>query len=170
MSSKHDRFIDELFKHTRTREDFSHVAVQTHQYAPSTLQIHRHFGSLHRAVYSITAWPIRPPDQPIVPVIYFNVYATDLPDSNDRNGASSGGLESLIVDLDAVVEALVPEINRNQARAAISQGEHPVSGLPAFFLHPCRTEDWLSMITSEMENSTQLYTLWFDSFGPFVGL
>lgn len=47
---------------------------------------------------------------------------------------------------DEVYELLVPEAYRGQVRAvgvmgALSVTEHPITGLPVYFVHPCRTRE-----------------------------
>lgn len=55
---------------------------------------------------------------------------------------------------------------------SISQGEHPVTGLPVFYLHPCNTQSFLQLIDTFQQTKThaeQLY-IWLQTFGSIVSL
>ncbi|XP_026722441.1 ubiquitin-like-conjugating enzyme ATG10 [Athene cunicularia] len=55
----------------------------------------------------------------------------------------------------------------------ITQQEHPLLGQPYFFLHPCRTNEFMSPIltSSQKQNRhTNYIILWLSTVGPVVGL
>ena len=54
---------------------------------------------------------------------------------------------------------------------AITQGEHPVSGLPVFFLHPCKTRETMDMLMQEggMGELSEA-EVWLERYGRIVGL
>lgn len=123
----------------------------------SYLEIQRDL-SLYRAVYNITTWPVASDQAIPIPVLYFNLYEMD-----DETGSMD-----LITDVNRVVELVVPDVYRSQidSMPAISQGMHPVTGIPAFFVHPCKTEHWMSLMGSQDD----IYYLWYQTFGQVVGL
>ncbi|KAM4808258.1 ubiquitin-like-conjugating enzyme ATG10 isoform 2-T2 [Rhinophrynus dorsalis] len=49
----------------------------------------------------------------------------------------------------------------------ITQQEHPILGQPFFVLHPCRTNEFMSSISSRNGN---YITSWLSTVGPVVGL
>lgn len=56
---------------------------------------------------------------------------------------------------------------------AISQQEHPLLGQPFFYLHPCRTEEFMGPVlqTAQDQGSPVNYVLsWLSVVGPVVGL
>jgi ubiquitin-like-conjugating enzyme ATG10 len=85
---------------------------------------------------------------------------------------------------DGVYEILVPAGFKAAMRSvglmgALSMAEHPVTGAPAYFLHPCRTQEAMSPL---LDNATMGYSeadprkatnylmLWFGMIGASVGL
>lgn len=121
-----------------------------------------HDGPTLQVTYHVLAWPVSAAGAAAVPVLYFNVYRKTQP----------ADVLDAVTDVDAVVDLLVPEVYRSQLRGALgglSQGTHPVTGLPAFFLHPCQTERWMAEV-ADHNQSQNLYVLWFQTFGQVVGL
>lgn len=108
----------------------------------------------HVILYHVLTWPVAA--EVPVPVLYFNVHAIE------------DGQLDLVTDVSAVMDFLVPEIYRAEVSnlPALSQGMHPVTGLPAFFVHPCKTQDWMRL----MGDIPDVYPLWFQTFGQVVGL
>uniref|UniRef100_A0A3B3YS26 Ubiquitin-like-conjugating enzyme ATG10 n=1 Tax=Poecilia mexicana TaxID=48701 RepID=A0A3B3YS26_9TELE len=56
---------------------------------------------------------------------------------------------------------------------AISQQEHPLLGQPFFFLHPCRTEEFMGLVLQAAQDQGRPvnYVLsWLSVVGPVVGL
>lgn len=49
----------------------------------------------------------------------------------------------------------------------ITQGEHPLTGLPVFFLHPCRTNEVVGVLQEVKEDKAEI---WMDVYGRMVGL
>jgi ubiquitin-like-conjugating enzyme ATG10 len=65
------------------------------------------------------------------------------------------------------------ETDENEHFPAISQGEHPSTGTPCFFLHPCETSTALSdILAGEQSSSTPLRILecWFMIVGSVLDL
>lgn len=62
------------------------------------------------------------------------------------------------------------------ATIAVSQTDHPVSGVPVFFLHPCRTSDLLKTVrrqhveNAEHENMVSYLISFLSLCGPKIGL
>lgn len=123
------------------------------------LELERNPSPRLRVVYHVATWPVLAETTTTlaIPVLYFNVYEIN----------ETGQLD-LITDVVRIVELLVPEIYKSQVSSipSISQGIHPVSGLPAFFIHPCKTEEWMKLM-GERDN---IYDLWYQTFGQVVGL
>ncbi|KAJ6136002.1 hypothetical protein N7512_001162, partial [Penicillium capsulatum] len=80
------------------------------------------------------------------------------------------------VDLDAVYQYVVPEPYRKELQSVgimggISFGYHPVSGVPAFFVHPCNTADAMAQIAGAHCVSPDTYLLiWLGLVGHGVNL
>jgi ubiquitin-like-conjugating enzyme ATG10 len=59
---------------------------------------------------------------------------------------------------------------------ALSMAEHPVTGMPAYFVHPCRTQDALAHLLEDhsqkarSEPELEYLLLWFGVIGASVGL
>lgn len=77
---------------------------------------------------------------------------------------------------DEVYECLVPAAHKEQVQSvglmgALSMTEHPISGLPAYFVHPCRTQDAMLAVTGGKEVTLERYfLLWLGVIGSSVGL
>jgi ubiquitin-like-conjugating enzyme ATG10 len=82
---------------------------------------------------------------------------------------------------DEVYKILVPDNFKSPMSSvgvmgALSMGEHLVTGVPAYFVHPCRTQEALSPLlddaSSDAEpcNGTHYLLLWFGVIGASVGL
>lgn len=75
-----------------------------------------------------------------------------------------------------VYELLVPASHKPQLQAvgvmgALSMAEHPVTGLPAYFVHPCRTQEAMRSVTGERTlRSWEYIVAWIGLVGPSVGL
>lgn len=82
--------------------------------------------------------------------------------------------------LDAVYELLVPESKQSQVKdvgvmGALSMMDHPITGLPAYFVHPCQTGDVMHSLfdAPQAGESTEreMYLLvWIGLVGGSVGL
>lgn len=106
--------------------------------------------------------------------------------------------EGIITDITTVIEELVSDLYTSQLTfsrfrsshssasfstsdvselplvPSISQGEHPLTGMPTFYLHPCNTRSFLQLIDSLQENKSwvpaeKLY-IWLQTFGSVVSL
>ena len=82
---------------------------------------------------------------------------------------------------DEVYEILVPEDFKSPMRSvgvmgALSMAEHPITGIPAYFVHPCRTQEAMSPLLENASpkarpcSGTQYLLLWFGVIGASVGL
>ncbi|KAM4556714.1 ubiquitin-like-conjugating enzyme ATG10 isoform 2-T2 [Fundulus diaphanus] len=62
---------------------------------------------------------------------------------------------------------------RNSPLNAISQQEHPLLGQPFFFLHPCRTEEFMGpvlQVAQDQGRPVNYVLSWLSVVGPVVGL
>jgi ubiquitin-like-conjugating enzyme ATG10 len=92
-----------------------------------------------------------------VPVLYFNAYKAD----------------SSLLTLDEVWDELQPtEMTEDNKWSFITQGEHPLLGIPFFFIHPCQTQQLMQQIkTMHGEDNKPRYLLpWLSVFAPTAGL
>lgn len=103
----------------------------------------------YTAKYSIVPWVA----SPSIPVLYFNVYET----------IGNGG--QVLTSLDKLIGNIVPEEHQEEMRGVVSQTEHPVTGLPTFFIHPCHTDDLRAQVGGDFS-----WKLWLQFFGQRVGL
>lgn len=54
---------------------------------------------------------------------------------------------------------------------ALSMTDHPVTGMPAYFVHPCRTAEAMDAVTEHRNVTPDGYLLmWLGMVGPSVGL
>ncbi|KAL2046092.1 hypothetical protein N7G274_001539 [Stereocaulon virgatum] len=98
-----------------------------------------------------------------VPVLYFFLHG--LPTLKARN-------------VDTVYHALVPQHLQDEAKAVgvmggIGMTNHPINGIPCFWVHPCNTaeamKDMLKGIEREVSPAEYLM-IWFGKVGASVGL
>ncbi|ETI29174.1 hypothetical protein G647_01627 [Cladophialophora carrionii CBS 160.54] len=86
------------------------------------------------------------------------------------------GPEKRPITLDQIYEQLVPQPSSAPLRGVgvlggISMAHHPVSDLPSFFLHPCNTQDALSVLKPDHDPTPDEYLiLWLGLIGSAVGL
>jgi ubiquitin-like-conjugating enzyme ATG10 len=82
---------------------------------------------------------------------------------------------------DEVYGMLVPQGLKTPMRdigvmGALSMAEHPINGMPAYFVHPCRTQEALEPLLAETSYKTrsepelEYLLLWFGVIGASVGL
>ena len=82
---------------------------------------------------------------------------------------------------DDVYDMLVPQGFKTPMRdvgvmGALSMAEHPITGMPAYFVHPCRTQKALAPLLGDTnhkagcEPAVQYLLLWFGVIGASVGL
>ncbi|KAL4808567.1 hypothetical protein BDV18DRAFT_101764 [Aspergillus unguis] len=94
-----------------------------------------------------------------VPVLYFTLKRGNKP-----------------LGIDEVYDYLVPDQYRDSIRSVgimggISFGYHPLSGTPAFFVHPCNTAEAMRDIASEHGSSPEVYLIiWLGLVGNCVRL
>ena len=80
-----------------------------------------------------------------------------------------------------IYEMLVPQGFKAPMRdigvmGALSMAEHPITGMPAYFVHPCRTQEALAPLLGDMsdnigfEPAVEYLLLWFGVIGASVGL
>ena len=80
------------------------------------------------------------------------------------------------MSLDKVYGMLVPALQREQLRSigpmgSLSMTEHPVTGLPAYFVHPCKTQEAMAAISGGRQLEPLEYLImWLGIVGPSVGL
>lgn len=75
-------------------------------------------------------------------------------------------------DIEVVYRYLVPDQFKGQLRSigvmgGISAGNHPVTDLPAFFVHPCTTKEAMEQFTCSLKD---YLTVWLGTVGSSVGL
>jgi ubiquitin-like-conjugating enzyme ATG10 len=113
-----------------------------------------------------------------IPVLYFSV--------RDSSG-------QMVTEIEQIYALIVPAIYRSQMQSigvmgglsmAVSKSEdiplyrmltlhqnHPVTGIPTFFIHPCQTADALREVAGGRNVSHQEYILlWLGIVGGSVGL
>ena len=82
---------------------------------------------------------------------------------------------------DDIYKILVPDDFKSPMRnvgvmGALSMAEHPITGIPAYFVHPCRTQEALSPLLEDASHKanpcggTHYLLLWFGVIGASVGL
>ena len=82
---------------------------------------------------------------------------------------------------DEVYVALVPDNFKSPMRSvgvmgALSMAEHPITGVPAYFVHPCRTQEAMSPLLDSVRTDaspckgTDYLLLWLGVIGASVGL
>jgi len=82
---------------------------------------------------------------------------------------------------DEIYDMLVPRGFKTPMRdvgimGALSMAEHPITGVPAYFVHPCRTQEALAPLLedtshdAEIEPAVEYLLLWFGVIGVSVGL
>ena len=80
-----------------------------------------------------------------------------------------------------IYEMLVPQGFKAPMRdvgvmGALSMADHPITGMPAYFVHPCRTQEALAPLMEEpshkvgSEPAVEYLLLWFGVIGASVGL
>nr|POE63213.1 ubiquitin-like-conjugating enzyme atg10 [Quercus suber] len=85
-------------------------------------------------------------------------------------------LQPGLPSLERIYELLVPAEFPPQLRAvgvmgSLSFAEHPITGVPAYFVHPCRTADAMSAVVRERNVTPEEYLLaWTGIVGACVGL
>jgi ubiquitin-like-conjugating enzyme ATG10 len=82
---------------------------------------------------------------------------------------------------DEIYSMLVPRGFKTPMRdvgvmGALSMAEHPITGMPAYFVHPCRTQEALAPLLGDTsrkagsEPAVEYLLLWFGVIGASVGL
>lgn len=93
-----------------------------------------------------------------VPVMYFSVQLPDgTPCSRDE---VIGNLRCFCNNNEIV----------NDSWDFVSSDEHPVTGIPSFFLHPCRTSHILETLNASTTCSAMRLWSWLSMISPTVGL
>lgn len=94
-----------------------------------------------------------------VPVLYFQVY-------------SSGGT---LLSREEVLSLLLKdksEFNSDESWTFLSHEEHPMNGMPSFFLHPCQTAKRLGTLMNSSDchdNEGKILFCWLSMVLPSVG-
>ncbi|KAK1071160.1 hypothetical protein LTR74_003541 [Friedmanniomyces endolithicus] len=64
-----------------------------------------------------------------------------------------------------------PQLQRTGPLGALSMTDHPVTGIPAYFVHPCRTAEGMAAVGGMTAQAPVEYlSLWLGLVGPGVGL
>lgn len=94
-----------------------------------------------------------------VPVLYFNAYYS--------NGSvlTKDELEEFVINPN-YREPLKSSTLMQQG--SISQQEHPILGLPFYYIHPCDTASLMSQV--DLSNINYYIMSWLSFFGPLIGL
>ncbi|WPH01555.1 Hypothetical protein R9X50_00440200 [Acrodontium crateriforme] len=96
-----------------------------------------------------------------VPVLYITFPARPVPGADEIYAAL----------LSTTEHPLVPPMQSIGPLGALSMTDHPVLGLPTYFVHPCRTADAMDAVTGGQELSCGAYLLaWMGLIGGGVGL
>ena len=95
-----------------------------------------------------------------VPVLWFTFM--QLPPSGPRG-------------FDAVYEYLIPPTSKRAVQqvgniGAVSCGSHPVTDLPAFYVHPCNTQHAMKALANTTLSPGEYLTMWLGVIGPAVDL
>ncbi|EMC91187.1 hypothetical protein BAUCODRAFT_79865, partial [Baudoinia panamericana UAMH 10762] len=78
--------------------------------------------------------------------------------------------------LDAVYDLLVPQsqwgsLQSVSVMGGLSMTDHPVTTLPAYFVHPCRTAEAMAAVTAgRTVTPTEYLVVWLGLIGSTVGL
>jgi ubiquitin-like-conjugating enzyme ATG10 len=91
------------------------------------------------------------------------------------------GKSTPLPSAEEIYEMLVPQDFKTPMRdvgvmGALSMAEHPVTGMPAYFVHPCQTQDALAPLLEDhsqkarSEPELEYLLLWFGVVGAGVGL
>jgi ubiquitin-like-conjugating enzyme ATG10 len=91
------------------------------------------------------------------------------------------GKSTPLPSADEIYDMLVPQDFKTPMRdvgvmGALSMAEHPITGMPAYFVHPCRTQEALAPLLENTSHETgsepavQYLLLWFGVIGASVGL
>lgn len=122
---------------------------------------HTHDGP--RVVYDIVHSPSYQ-----VPVLYVTLQSHDYQ-----------GWKPLQLPVDEVYSLLTPRAHHEQLRnigvvGALSMTDHPISGLPVYFMHPCRTGEAMEAVVNSTEMASMkpeaYLMLWMGIIGSSVGL
>lgn len=78
--------------------------------------------------------------------------------------------------IDELYQMLVPTTYRSSVQitgqlGAITLTEHPITGMPAYFVHPCRTREAMEpALEGMMVKPAEYIMLWLSTIGASVGL
>ncbi|KAK3712567.1 hypothetical protein LTR37_009010 [Vermiconidia calcicola] len=101
-----------------------------------------------------------------VPVLYITF----------KDFAAGGTAVKDLPSVDEAYELLVPDAYRSQIEAvgvlgALSMTDHPISGTPAYFVHPCRTAEGMDAVVGGRKTKPEEYLLmWLGMIGASVGI
>mmetsp|Transcript_19555 Transcript_19555/g.21747 ORF Transcript_19555/g.21747 Transcript_19555/m.21747 type:complete len:174 (+) Transcript_19555:41-562(+) len=89
-----------------------------------------------------------------VPVLYFNVY----------------NLDGSLLTPEEFRKSLPQHLsNEKQKWNFITQDEHPITGVPCNYIHPCQTQQVMEQLLQGAATSDYLLT-WLSMYGAFVGI
>ncbi|KAK0355243.1 hypothetical protein LTR91_021882 [Friedmanniomyces endolithicus] len=90
-----------------------------------------------------------------VPVVYLT-----------RMSGESAGIHDLLTPA-----LYKPQLQSTGPLGALSLKDHPVTGLPAYFVHPCRTAEGMATVGGTSTRApVEYFSLWLGLVGPGVGL
>ncbi|KAG5356000.1 Ubiquitin-like-conjugating enzyme ATG10 [Yarrowia sp. B02] len=122
--------------------DESHV-----RWRDQTLSITRHGPTNQTAKYDILWSALYS-----CPVVYMACY---------RDSEPVTLLDEFVAFMGQLNVSITPDIG-------ITQAEHPETGLPVFFLHPCKTREMLDLLQEGLDG--EMAELWMETYGRLVGL
>ncbi|XP_063312833.1 ubiquitin-like-conjugating enzyme ATG10 isoform X2 [Pelobates fuscus] len=159
--TKHDFFLGEekfrtlcmeIVKHSQTiGDDWEWISLKEEQEDDSSVQVSQDIEVIHyeyHVLYSISYQ---------APVLYFRASFLD------------GRPLTLDEIWQRVHECYKPQL-LNGPWETITQQEHPILGQPFFVLHPCRTNEFMSLIHGNTSRNGNYITSWLSIVGPVVGL
>ncbi|KAL2355097.1 autophagy-related protein Atg10 [Cryomyces antarcticus] len=113
-------------------------------------------GPAAKVEYSIVLSPVY-----CVPVLYFTL--SELP------GECATAARDVYRHL--VPETLARDVQSGGVMGGISMTDHPVTGLPAFFVHPCKTAEAMEQVRPDRDVKPEEYLLlWLGIVGASAGL
>jgi ubiquitin-like-conjugating enzyme ATG10 len=90
-----------------------------------------------------------------VPVLYFNAFFDD-------------AQQKQLLSLEQLWRNLTREFQNEELRwTFLTQGEHPLLGIPFYFVHPCESASLLKEVSGSLEVGWELST-WLSLVGPIV--
>lgn len=99
-----------------------------------------------------------------VPVLYFNLWE----ECGTKKSSFTAGVSEIVRSFERRV-GIENDTNTIKMNALLSQGEHPLLGVSAWYLHPCKTANVMETIVPREQRSDYLKA-WLALYGSFAGL